>query len=252
MTVNPSLQPRQKLIKEVELSLGGGIIELELTPDHYNLAFDVALDIYRLLSQNSTEERVAFLDLQHNQQVYFLPPDIVEVGEVWRRGVAGTAGGGAYFEPFAASFAAQFVMTGTGDAGDLVTFEAFSEFQNLVGTMFGQFITFYWDRTSHKLSLHRDIKDQETVLLQVYCYRPEEVLLQDPYARPWLRRMSIAQAKLQLGQVRSLIGSFPGPQGGITMNGPQLIQEAQTEITALEDEMKKGSDSSQSYGFIHG
>lgn len=252
MVTKPDLSPRQKLIREIELSLGGGIIEIELTPDHYDLAFDIALDVYRQKSQNSTEERVAFLDLQRNQQTYYLPPEIIEVREVWRRGVAGTAGGGAYFEPFAASFAAQFVMTGTGDAGDLVTFELFSEFQNLVGTMFGQYITFFWNQTSHRLDLNRDIKDQETVLLDVYCYRPEEILLQDTYARPWLRRMAIAQAKLQLAQIRSLLGSFPGPQGGIVMNGPQLAQEANTEIAILIEELRKGSDSSGVYGFVHG
>lgn len=252
MTVSPDLTPRQKLIREVKLSLGGGIIEIELTPDHYDLSFDIALDIYRLKSENALQERMAFLDLQRNQQTYFLPPDVVEVAEVWRRGVAGTAGGGSYFEPFAASFAAQFVMTGTGDAGDLITFEAFSEFQNLVGTMFGQYITFFWDRTSHKLDLQRDIKDEETILLHIFCFRPEEVLLQDPYARPWLRRMTIAQCKLQLAQVRSIIGSFPGPQGGITMNGPQLLQEAQVEIALLESELMKGTDSSMGFGLVHG
>lgn len=252
MARQPSLSPRQKLIKEIKLSLGGGIIEIELTPDHYDLAFDIALDIYRQKSENSTEERVAFLDLQRNQQTYFLPEDVIEVREVWRRGVAGTAGGGSYFEPFAASFASQFVMTGTGDAGDIITFELFSEYQNLIGTMFGQYVTFYWNRTSHRLDLQRDIKDQETILLQIYCYRPEEVLLQDPYARPWLRRMSIAQAKMQLGQIRSIMGSYPGPNGGVTLNGPQLVQEAQAEIALLEDELRKGSDSSVSYGLVHG
>lgn len=253
MAKNPSLSPRQKLIKEVKLSLGDGIVDIELTPDHYDLAFDMSLDTYRQKSQNSTEERMAFLDLQRGQQDYFLPPEVIEVTEVMRRGVAGTAGGGAYFEPFAASFAAQFVMTGTGDAGDLVTFELFSEYQNLIGTMFGQYITFFWHQTQHKLSLQRDIRDQETVLLHIFCYRPEEVLLQDTYARPWLRRMTIAQAKLLLGQVRSLFGSFPGPQGGVVMNGPALIQEAQAEIALLTDELRKSVDNSEGYfGVIHG
>ena len=95
MVKNPSLSPRQKLIKEVKLSLGDGIIDIELTPDHYDLAFDISLDTYRQKSQNSTEERMAFLDLQRGQQDYFLPPEVIEVTEVMRRGVAGTAGGGS-------------------------------------------------------------------------------------------------------------------------------------------------------------
>ena len=47
---------RQKLIKDIELSLGGGIVDIELDADHYNLSIDHALDRYRQRSSNSTEE----------------------------------------------------------------------------------------------------------------------------------------------------------------------------------------------------
>ena len=34
---------RQELIKEIELSLGGGMIDVELDPEHYDLAINKAL-----------------------------------------------------------------------------------------------------------------------------------------------------------------------------------------------------------------
>ena len=45
---------RQKLIKDIELSLGGGIIDVELDADHYNISIDHALDRYRQRSSNAT------------------------------------------------------------------------------------------------------------------------------------------------------------------------------------------------------
>ena len=246
------LSPREKLIREVHTLMGGTIQKVELDPDTYNLCFDIALDRYRQRSVNSTEERMAYLDLQRGQQTYYLPQEIIEVTNIYRRGVASTQGGGAYFEPFAASFASQFVMCGTGDAGNLTTYECFAEFQNLVGTMFGQYMTFFWNPTSHRLEIQRDIKDQETVLLHVFNYRPEELLLQDTYARPWLRSRTQAEAMVLLGGVRGKYGSFAGPQGGITMNGPALIQQGTALIEKLDKELTDGTDSYMGYSFVHG
>lgn len=246
------LTQRERLIREIHIMMGGTIQQVELDQDAYNLCLDIALDRYRQRSVNSTEERLAFLDLQRGQQTYYLPDEIIEVREIHRRGVASTQGGGAYFEPFAASFASQFVMCGTGDAGNLTTYECFAEFQNLVGTMFGQYITFFWNSSTHRLDLQRDIKDQETVLLHVYNYRPEEVLLQDTYARPWLRSRTQAEAMILLGGVRGKYGSFAGPQGGITMNGPALIQQGQQMIEKLDKELSDGTDSYMGFSFVHG
>ena len=246
------LTPREKLIREVHVMMGGSIQEVELDPDTYNLCLDISLDRYRQRSTNAVEERLAYLDLQRGQQIYYLPNEVIEVQNVYRRGVASTQGGGAYFEPFAASFASQFVMCGTGDAGNLTTFECFAEFQNLVGTMFGQYIMFFWHPTTHRLELQRDIKDQETVLLHIHNYRPEELLLEDPYARPWLRSRTIAEAMVLLGGVRGKYGSFAGPQGGITMNGAALVQQGNAMIEKLDKELTDGTDSYMGYSFVHG
>lgn len=246
------LTPRQKLIKEVYLQLGGGMISIELKPEHYELAFDMALDRYRQRSVNATEERIAFLDLQAGQSSYYLPQDVIEVREVYRRGVPGLSGGGVYFDPFAASFANQFAMIGTGDAGNLTTFELYSEFQNMVGMMFGQYIVFFWHSAEHRLDLMRDIESQEVVSLWIYNYRPEEMLLKDTYARPWLRSMTIAQCNLMLANARGKFASLPGPQGGVSLNAASLEASARAEIERLEKEVDTQVDANMGYGFLHG
>ena len=44
-----------KLQKEIELRLGGGMIDVELDPEHYELAADKALQKYRQRAENAVE-----------------------------------------------------------------------------------------------------------------------------------------------------------------------------------------------------
>ena len=61
---------RQELTKEIELSLGGGMVDVELDPEHYDLAIDKALAKYRQRSSRSTEESFIALTLKLEQQDY--------------------------------------------------------------------------------------------------------------------------------------------------------------------------------------
>lgn len=252
--MNQKLSEREKIIREVHVMLGGSIQNLELDPDTYDVCLDIALDRYRQRSVNSTEERLAFLDMQPDQQTYFLPEEVIEVTNIYRRGVASTSGGGNFFEPFSASFAANFVLLGgpSGSSGNLTTFECYSQFQNLVGTMFGQYIQYIWNPTTHRLDLQQTITAPETVILHIYNYRPEELILTDTYARPWLRSRIMAEAMMILGNVRSKYSSLAGPQGGISLNGSQMISQATALIEKLDKELTDGVDADIGYAFIHG
>lgn len=59
-----NISARQKLLKEIRLLLGEGMVDVELDQEHYELAFDMALDRYRTRSQNAMEESFLFLDVQ--------------------------------------------------------------------------------------------------------------------------------------------------------------------------------------------
>ena len=53
-----------KLKKEIELRMGGGMIDVELDPEHYNLAIDKELSKYRQRSSRSTEESFVAITLK--------------------------------------------------------------------------------------------------------------------------------------------------------------------------------------------
>lgn len=246
---------RELLIKETFRRLGGGMVKIELTPEHYEDALDFALATYRQRSSNSVEERFTYLELQPEQNEYILPNEVVEVRQILRAGNGGAVSGvGADFEPFAASVNNQIILGNGKGAGipSLVTYELFTGFQELVGTMFGFHIMFNWHPTRHRLDIMRKPVANETVMLWIYCHRPDELILTDPYARPWLLRFTTAQCKVMLGEARSRFGSFVGPQGGTTLNGDALKAEGQQEMDNLLLELSNQVEQSIGYGFLFG
>lgn len=236
------------MIREIELQLGSGIIDIELDPEHYDLALELALDRYRLRSGNSLEECFIFLDVQPAVTTYTLPPEVQEVQDVYRGNIGSTAGSGASIDPFALAFTNNLFMVqgnlggGAGGVGTLATYELATAYQKTVGMMFGQHLLFTWNPASRKLMFERNFRAVEQVLLHAYCTKPDDMVFNDPYARPWVRDYALAQCKLMLAQGRSMFGSLAGPQGGITLNGEQLRTEANETLLRLEDEIKNYVD----------
>jgi hypothetical protein len=119
--------------------------------------------------------------------------------------------------------------------------------------MFGSFIEFKWKPTSHTLTiLQRPFAQGEQILVQSYNFRPDWVLLQDIYAKQWLRDYTLATSKMMLGQARSKFASIAGPGSPITLNGAALISEAKEEIAALDKEIDTLVSGGTGYYFITG
>jgi hypothetical protein len=142
---------------------------------------------------------------------------------------------------------------GGGGAGTLATYDAAMQYQELAGRMFGRDVMFLWEPVSKKITFQRKFRAAEHVLLHVYNARPEQVLLQDPYAKIWLRDWATAVCKQIMGEARSLFaGGLGGPQGGVSLNGDQMKSDAKEEMDRLEDEIKNFVDSSDSMPFLIG
>jgi hypothetical protein len=137
--------------------------------------------------------------------------------------------------------------------GGLATYEMFSGYQKLVGKMFGSYIEYSWKPTTHTLNiLQRPFAQGEQILCRTYNFRPDWVLLQDTYAKQWLRDYSLATSKLMLGQARSKFASIAGPGSPITLNGSALISEAKEEIAALDKELENLVSGGTGYTFVIG
>jgi hypothetical protein len=238
----PAVMGREKLIKEVQLRLGGGMIDLELDPEHYDLAVTIALDRYRQRSGNSLQESYIFLDLQPETTQYTVPTEVQEITKVFRRGIGGNQGG-PQIDPFSLAFSNNLYLINNpggmsaGGSGTLATYDLAMQFQAQAGRMFGE----------------RAFTAVETILMQAWNTRPEEVLYADTYARPWLRDFTVAVCKQMMGEARSKFSQIAGPQGGSTLNGEALKTEAAAEMERLEKEIMSLIDQrSGGYGFSIG
>lgn len=250
---------RARMIKEIEIRLGGMMIDVELTQEHYNLAIDYAVQRYRQRSATSLEESFVFVTTKADVSVYTLPDEVQEVVALYRSSLGHAVGTGGQVDPMALAYAQNLYLTngfGTGLAGGgggtLASYDFAAQNQKILGKMLGRDLLYTWTPSSKKLLLHRKIVGEETVMVHVYNQQPEEVLLSDVYARPWLSQYAIAQSKLMLGEARALYGSLAGPQGGITLNGDSIKAEAQTEIEKLDLELKDGVAQKSGFGVYIG
>jgi len=243
---------RSKLIKELELLLGGQMVEVELDPDHYDLALDLAMDRYYQRSSGALQEDLMFITFDGNQNDYQLGEEVQEVRQIHRRSVGMGTSGGVNFDPFESAFSNMYFMQ-SGRTGGLATWELFAEYQETVGRLFGSQISFIWNEPDHKLKILQKFDSPEMVMMTVFLKKSENTLLTDSYARPWLRDYALAKCKAMLGEARGKFPSgLPGPSGSIILNGDQLKQEAQIEMERLEDELLNFTASSDGYPFIIG
>lgn len=92
----------------------------------------------------------------------------------------------------------------------------------------------------------------EIILLHIYNVKPDQMLLNDTYAFPWLQDYAYSFAKFILGEARSKFGTIAGPQGGTTLNGTALLAEAKEEMTKLEEDLKTYVDGGTPLTFVIG
>jgi len=228
------------MIDYIKAMLGDGMLDLELDPIHYNTAIDRAFAKYRQRSSNAVEESWAFLTLEQDVNEYTLSTDIIEVRDVFRRSIGSRTGGGdsgSLFEPFNLAYSNTYLLS-SSNMGGLATYYAFASYQKLVGKMFGSYIMFSWNPATHKLTIQQRPRGEETVLIWCYNYKPDFVLLNDPYAGIWLKDYAVAQCKIIVGEARAFFTQVASPQGGTSLNGAEMKTEGQAAIEKLEEELK--------------
>ena len=245
---------KNALFTNVKLRLGERIVDVELDNEHLEVALDNAVNRYRQMSANSVEESYGFLTLEKNKQDYYLDANILEVRQIFRRSIGSRSGGGdggTNFEPFNLAYTNTYLLS-SSNIGGLATYDMFSQYQELVGRMFGSFIEFKWNNTTKQLTLLQRPRTEETLMLYAYNYRPDEELLSDYLAQQWIKDYTLATCKYMLGEARSKFATIAGPQGGSTLNGDALKNEAMQEIEKLENDVGLAVAGGTGYGFTIG
>jgi hypothetical protein len=245
---------KQEVFDYVNAFLGGGMVDVELDPIHYETALTKALSKFRQRSDNSVEESYLFMPTVEDQNEYILPDEVVEVRKLFRRSIGSRSGGGdggTLFEPFNLAYTNTYLLA-SSNMGGLATYDMFAGYQELVGRMFGSFIEFKWNTTTKKLTLLQRPRTEEELLLYCYNYRPDSELLKDYLAKQWIKDYTLASCKYMLGEARSKFATIAGPQGGSALNGDALKAEAQAEMEKLEADVATQVAGGVGYGFTIG
>ena len=252
---------RGEITDYIRLRLADGIVDVELDTDHYDLAIDQAILKYRQRASNSQEESYAFLKLKPETQEYILPNTVMDVRAAYRRGIGSVTGTTAsQFEPFASGYLNTYMLV-AGRVGGLLSYELFVDYQKMSMKMFGGYLNFHYNKTTRKLTIIRKMPTQganpqesqmEDVLLHIYNYKPESMLLNDYQAFPWIQEYAYSFAKRILGEAREKFATIAGPSGGTSLNGASLKAEANEEMASLEQQLKDYVDGSMPLTWIIG
>ena len=265
LTISPEQETvqlrRGEVTDYIRLRLADGIVDVELDTEHYNLSINQALIKYRQRADNSQEESYAFLKLKPETQEYILPSIVMDVRAAYRRGIGSVTGTTAsQFEPFSAGYLNTYMLQ-AGKVGGLLSYELFTDYQEQAMKMFGGYLNFTFNKTTKKLTIIRKMpfqganpseENMEDVLLHMYNYKPESMLLNDTQAFPWLQEYAYSFAKRILGEAREKFATIAGPQGGTSLNGSSLKSEAQAEMEKLENEVATAMAGGTGYGFVIG
>jgi hypothetical protein len=245
----------------IRIRLGDGIVDVELENEHYEMSINQALIKYRQRGQNSVEESYCHLTLMPETQEYILPKEIQNVRAIFRRGIGSVTGTTAsQFEPFSSGYLNTYMLV-AGRVGGLTNYELFVDYQKLAMRMFGGYMNYTFNPVTKKLVVVRkmpfqganpDPAQQESVLLWIYNTKPDQMIFNDTYAFPWIQEYAYSFSKRIVGEARSKFGTIAGPQGGTTLNGEALKQEAQAEMEKLEEELKQYIDGSQPLTWVTG
>jgi hypothetical protein len=242
---------KNDVIKQIRLLLGDGMVDIELDPEHYDLAIDIALDKIRQRSENAVEEDFYTIILKKEVDEYTLPAEITEVKKIHHRSFGHGISSGVDMDPFELAYANSYFFM-NNHIGGIATYEMFSQYRETLNKIAATEIQYIWNPVTKKLKILRKMRADETVLLHVYIERNEDQLFVDPYLKSWLRDYALAYCKRMLGEARGKFSALPGAQGGVTLNGAEMKAEADALIEKLEFDLTVHVDGSSPLGFVIG
>jgi hypothetical protein len=245
---------KDELITEIELRLGGGMVDVELDSAHYELAISKALRKYRQRGSRAVIEKFLKLNIKMEQQEYQLPQQVVNVRDVFLRhtGAMGISSTGVDFEPFNTMYLSNMLLQSNTNFSGLLNYELYADRRELLARMFGAYCTFTFNPSDKTLFIHRKFRADDEVYLWAFVEKADDELLNDVYCGPWIKDYAFAHAKFFLGEARSKFSTIAGPQGGTSLNGDNLKAEAQAEIEKLDRDIELYVDGSDPMGFIIG
>ncbi len=245
---------RTDIRRKIAMQLGHTLIDVELEAEEYDHVIDYALSIYRQRAENATKEQGIIFGFKKGQSRYDMSDreDIMDIIGIYRNGLGTTHSSGLDLDPFLLQFTNQMMTYAGGKDGygSLATLDFQRQHLELLETIMAHQIQYYFNHSDNVLTIYNAIHRDEAFLIMAEVYRSDDELFNDTDICPWLVAYATAKAKQMLGEARGKFQQLAGPNGGISMNGAELKQEASEEIIKLEEDLKNLMTSTKGMPFI--
>lgn len=233
---------REQVKDFIMLSLGAPVVDLELDIQQLDLCVDYALQMFEYYAPREYFSYYTFRTVA-GQSVYSLPPDIGYVRHVFFRETsqylfsAADLGGTIPLD--------YFYPGGSYSSGSAGLINAFTPVFGRVSdwTLFKSYEQ-QFSKYSSAIGGWEFVDDYSNIKLYPVPYLCVEVIVHYlqknkdwACVNPAMMKGSLAWAKQILGRIRSKFKNIPGPQGGIVLDGDQLLQEGIQEWKEFMDEI---------------
>jgi hypothetical protein len=244
---------KQQLFKNVELRLGGGMIDIELDSEHYEAAYQYAIATYRQRAANAYEESYNLLTIEKDKSSYILPQEISRVRQAFRRTVGLETGpASSSFDPFSSAILNTYLLN-YNQAGGMATYDLYAGYIELAARMFGGYVIYTFNPVTKEIKFVRNFKGSgEQILLWTDNLKPEITLLQDAMISNWIYSWTIGQCKMMIGEARERFATIAGPGGGTSLNGAQMKAEGAKMHEDLLLELRNYQDGSAPLTWVQG
>lgn len=231
---------RRELIDSIRHQLGYPTVEVELTKQQMNYAIDAAIESIRKHSGMAYKRGFYWLDVEPRRQQYQLNDkrngmnkivDVSKLHRVTSAFLSNAEGQGVY---------GQLALQHLYQMGtfDLISYHLVSQYIETMEHLFASQITFNWDEDTRTLTIYKDLRRKERILMEVSVERTEQALLKDRYLKSWIEKYALVQCRLMLAEIRGKYASLPGAGGGVALNAAELISRADTDLMDLYQQIE--------------
>ena len=240
---------REQLINYCLRRLGEPVIEINVDEDQVEDRVDDALQVYREFHGDATrrnyyEHQITQTDV--DQRFIRVPPRIISVTKMFP--VSNSFIGSSNMFSFEYQFALSDFHS-LNDVGGLAYYDQMRSYMELLDMKLNGLPMITWARRQNKLYLWSDIEDGQLQVGQWICAEVHRAVaetgeigtgISDPTTilnDMFMKDYTTALIKLQWGINMS---KFEGMQlpGGVTVNGRQLVDDANGELEAVRERMR--------------
>ncbi len=233
---------REQIKDYVLLMLGAPVVKVELDDQNLNGAVDFALQVFEDYAGREYFNYYTF-QTTPGRSVYTLPPDVGIVRNVFYKKSGspqfiGSDMGGAlpieYFNPGGAYGAG---MGGNlnpqqpmwGQMGEWVLYKQYEQMFSRISSQIGGW---EWVGGLCNIKLYPIPCGCYPVIVHYLQKKPDFVQVTQA-----MQEGALVYAKMMLGRIRGKYKQLPGPQGGVQLDGDQLIQEAREDKKQWQEDL---------------